>query len=190
MTTRKSLARVVRYKDLLETSGAIALDLWASEDPQFSYEADACDVLAIGREITLLFGQTVVGTRDLATAVAMSMTREAARDTLKGFGPIAARIEEMRFTEEEYERFRIDRKSIPKSSRAYRRERAQVVRGICGDDMAVIDFYWRPLITKAVIEARANQPLELTPVMRLTCHPGILGLAIRLLSSIVEEEPR
>ncbi len=186
MSKSTSLSRAGKYtyKDLKET-GSVVLDLWVMEDPPFSYDADACDVLDVGREVNLVFGQTAVGMPGLVTAVVIAIAKDAIRAILATFAQIDEKIDGMGFSDEEIEQYRVDLKHMPHSSGDFRRERAQVVRAICTDDMAVMDFYLRPPVSMAMIEANPKKRIELTPVIRLTCHPGVVSLMLRRLGEIM-----
>ena len=159
-------------------------------DPPFSYEATRCDVIPEGREYALVFGQNGIDPAVILNALAVNLAKEDAAALLDGFGDIIRRLDDLAFTDDELESRRLDRERVPQTHQSFRRERAQAVRASCSNEMAILDFYVRPPITAAIVRARRNQDIALIPVIRLTCHPEVLGLLVRLLQNVAGEDSK
>ncbi len=176
----KALRKTGPYKlKHLKDAAGIALDLWSVDDPAKTYEANVCSAVAEGREVVVSFGLTPPQSDTPITAVSIGMPTSEMRTVLEAFGDIRERLSGLRFRDKETAERRLDVGQLKDmTAQNYRRDTAQIIRAVCGDDLAVLDFYKRPLVTLAIIEARPNEPLRLLPVMRITCPAATLSVML------------
>lgn len=186
-----ALRKAASYKlGDLKTISTIKLDPWAVGDPERSYEANACDVVVHGRELVISFAQTVPGAARVVSAISIGIPIKEAAKLIEGFINIRDRLEAQHFSESDLEGRRLDREQFEKNTTVqnYRRETADLIRGLCGDNIAILDFYRRPIVTEEIIEARPDDPLSLDAVIRVRCPAEVVSLMLQQMDQALQRE--
>lgn len=184
----KPKAGSYKLRDLAQDA-AITIDMWTMPDPTKSYDANVCDVVMEGGEMILSFGQTAPGFSRPVTAISISVPTNDIRSQMDSFAEIKKRLVGQNFNEQETLSRHLDLSQLEEmTAQNYWRDSAQIIRSICSDDLAVLDFYRRPLLTQAVINARPNEDFEMLPVLRLTCSAQVLHLMLKLVDKLMMKE--
>lgn len=169
----------LKLKDLAHL-GEVQIKSWELPDPDRTYHANSVGVTRQGREATAIFAQVLPESSRVVNAVLVSLPGPAFKEALGGFEAIRERLARLQFTQPELDGVRV--KSAQLDSLApggYLGLRADLVRGACGDDAAVLDFFSRPIITDALVEARPHEPLKFEGEIRISCSSLVLAAFLR-----------
>ena len=167
----------LKLKDLANFSEPVKINTWELPDPERTYHASALSVAGHGREVSLTFAQVSPGSlRRVVSAVSVSMPRSVVVEALKGFDAIRERLKRLEFREDELNEVTLDPKALDSlEAQAFLDLRADIIRGVCGDDTAVLDFFSGPLISDALKQARPDSLLDFRAQIRVTCSSLVLS---------------
>ena len=177
----------LKLKDLAQ-HGELQIKSWELPDPERTYHPNSVGATRQGREVTLIFAQALPVSGRVVNAVLVSLPEPALKEALGGFEAIRARLARLQFTQPELDSVGVKPEQLePLTQGGYLGLRADLLRGACGDDAAVLDFFSKPMITDALVEARPHDVLKFEGEIRISCSSLVLAAFLRSTKEVVAD---
>ena len=179
--------RQYKLRDITEAGAE--LSVWDLPDPQKTYDPNVVGVFVDRRELSITFGQTLPGVSRILNAISIAVPRSEMENIVEGFRDIQGRLGKLKFDDDEIESCHISTGQLGElAGPTFVRFSAQVIRASSGDEIAVIDFYQKPLASPALAAAQPNKKLEVPPVIRVTCSTLVLSALLSMIASKLQAE--